>query len=445
MKLVKIRRVISFAASVAAVLALLASCGDSQPVSTSAKPSSAASSAASSKESALSSSVSSAASQSSSSDLSEPDEQTEQQLRGMWITYFELCKMYESKSGFEAEFDKALDKCLTLGINNVYVHARSHCDAYYKSDIFPWSAYLTGTQGKEPKLDPLQIMTEKAHEKGIKLHAWINPYRVALNSTDLGLLSDKNPAKIWLTDDDPSNNSWVVVCKGGLYLNPAEVQVQQLVADGVREIVQKYDVDGIHFDDYFYPTTDESFDEAHYAAYRAMVSSNPLPLADWRRANVNAMVSTVYKAVKSIDPNCIFGISPMASIHNNYHTVYADVKAWLAGGYVDYIMPQLYFGFEYPKENTRFDFLLTEWCTLFKQYKAKLYIGLGAYRIGATDTDNIEWSQHSDILSRQAALINKTDGVSGWVIYSYSSFFAESEAAGKERENFINTIKNNGE
>jgi len=370
------------------------------------------------------------------------------QLRGMWFSYYEIGDMYKSKDGFAASFEKALDKCLAYGINNIYVHVRSHCDAYYKSAIFPWSAYLTDTQGADPQIDPLQIMIELAHRKRIKIHAWINPYRVSLISTDLSLLADNNPAKIWLTDDDTANDTFVVECNGGLYLNPAEVAVQHLVAEGVREIVQNYSVDGIHFDDYFYPTNDEAFDEAHYATYRTQVSSNPLELADWRRANVNAMVNTVYNAVKNINPHCVFGISPMASVENNYHTVYADIKAWLKGGYIDYVMPQLYFGFEYPQESSRFDNLLNEWCALFENYNAHLYIGLGAYRIGSTDEDNIEWSQHSDILSRQAELINKTDGVSGWVMYSYSSFFAEQEANSLERDNFYKVIKsteNNGE
>lgn len=370
------------------------------------------------------------------------------QLRGMWFPYYELDEMYKSKQGFAASFNEALDRCLKYGINNVYVHVRSHCDAYYKSELFPWSAYLTGTQGVDPQIDPLQIMIDAAHSKGIKIHAWINPYRVYLMPTDLSLLADNNPAKIWLTDDDVTNDSWVAEWEGGLYLSPAEVQVTELIAAGVREIVTNYDVDGIHFDDYFYPTTEEVFDEAQYALYRTQVSGVPLELEQWRRANVNAMVSTVYNAVKAIKPDCIFGISPMASIENNYYTVYADIAAWLEGGYVDYVMPQLYFGFEYPQEKSRFDVLLKEWCELFKTTNAKLYIGLGAYRIGATDQDNIEWSEKDDILARQAELINKSPQVSGWVMYSYSSFFAAAELNAAQRQNFIHsakTIQNDGE
>ncbi len=438
MKFAKTKRIIRLTAATLLSVLLMSSCGKGSPVPLGSTPVSSTAHGSSQPHASDLSSQPSQVSQPTSS--AQTADKPNDGVRGMWLAYFEIGSMYKSKNGFAAEFDSALKKCEEYGINNLYVHVRSHCDAYYNSDLFPWSAYLTGEQGKDPQADPLQIMIDKAHAKGIKLHAWINPYRVALNSTDLELLDDKNPAKIWLTDSNPDNDSWVVECKGSLYLNPAEVSVQQLVADGVREIVEKYNVDGIHFDDYFYPTTEESFDEKEYATYRTLVSSNPLPLGDWRRANVNAMVSTVYKAVKSIRPDCVFGISPMASISNNYNTVYADVAAWLEGGYVDYIMPQLYFGFEYPKEQSRFDNLLKEWLNLFENHSAKLYIGLGAYRIGATDKDNVEWSKYDDILSRQAKLLNQEDGVSGWVLYSYSTFFADTDQAKAERENFLKTI-----
>ncbi len=366
-------------------------------------------------------------------------------LRGMWISFFEIQVMCESKKGFRYEFAKALDQCADYGTNSVYVHVRSHCDAYYKSDIFPWSVYVTGEQGKAPDFDPLEIMIEEAHKRDIQIHAWINPYRVSTQSTDLALLSDLNPAKKWLTDDDETNDYRVVECDGGLYLNPCDIEVQRLIVDGVREIVKYYNVDGVHFDDYFYPTTEEWFDEPQYAEYLMSVSSNPLSLDDWRRANVNSMVGAVYNAVKDVRSNCIFGISPMASIENNYHTVFADIKAWLDGGYVDYVMPQLYFGFEYPSEKSRFDVLLDQWIKLFDNYEQRLYIGLGAYRIGSTDVDNIEWSEHNDILSRQLKHIDSVGKTDGYVIYSYQTFFKDDERTAAERQNLLNVIAKNEE
>lgn len=367
-----------------------------------------------------------------------PDE-----LRGMWITYFEIASLFDSKKGFEAAFDEMLDNCEKYKVNALFVHVRSHCDAYYPSKYFPWSKYasgIKGAQGKDPGLDPLAYMLEAAHERGMEFHAWINPYRVSYDSTDLAELADNNPAKIWLTDEDKTNDTWVVSAAGGLYLNPAVEEAQALVINGIREIVEGYDVDGIHFDDYFYPTTDEAFDEREYARYRMNVWDAPLSLEDWRRANVNALVSRAYGTVKALRDTCDFGISPMAGINTNYTTVFADVAAWIRGGYVDYVMPQLYFGFEYPKEENRFDLLLNSWEELAADYDAELYIGLGAYRIGSTDENNVEWSQHSDLLARQVTCTRASERCGGYVLYSYSTFFAEDERHSDERSALLKVI-----
>lgn len=379
---------------------------------------------------------------SSSQETGETESPVSDELRGMWVTFFELGGFFDSEEGFEKSFQTLLDRCEQNGVNALFVHVRSHCDAFYPSALFPWSKYATGmkgTQGTDPGFDPLAFMIEAAHARGIAFHAWINPYRVLSDSTDLGDLCDQSPAKGWLTDDDPSNDTWVCRAEGGLYLNPAVEQVQALVVNGVREIVNTYDVDGIHFDDYFYPTTDESFDEKEYAAYRSAVWDDPLPLADWRRANINAMVSRVYGTVKACRASCRFGISPMAGIRNNYETVYADVAAWAGGGYLDYLMPQLYFGFEYPQEESRFDRLLADWKALTDSSGTALYIGLGAYRIGATDANNIEWSEHHDLLARQVRCLREA-ACRGFCLYSYSTYFADDASHQEERAAFLREI-----
>ena len=444
---VKKKKICMLAAAVTAVI--MTACAVFGAMKLTVSGSSATSSAASPRkgEPLGSSSKSAASADSGSSDaassgISSPDIVTYEdgekgELRGMWITYFELANMFTAKEGFDAAFGKALDKSLEYGVNAAFVHVRSHADAYYPSNSFPWSKYVTGhtgKQGTDPGFDPLERMITLCHERGIEFHAWVNPYRVTFDSEDLTLLSNDNQAKIWLTDGDESNDSWIIHAKGGLYFNPAVPEVQSYIIDGVREIVQSYNVDGIHFDDYFYPSRDESIDEKEYAAYRASVHGTPLELADWRRANVNVLVSSVYYAIKSCNRKCVFGISPMASIGNNFVTVYADCKAWLDGDYIDYIMPQLYFGFEYPKESSRFDRLLDEWEELFSGRRQKLYIGLGAYRIGATDENNVEWSEHDDMLARQIQCIREGGGSDGFVFYSYTSFFADDERHIAERK-----------
>ena len=365
------------------------------------------------------------------------------EMRGVWVTYFELGNLFDAPEGFAAAFEALLEKCAGMGINALFVHVHSHCDAYYPSEIFPWSKYCTGivgTQGVDPGFDPLDYMVTATHEKGMAFHAWINPYRVLFDSQDLTLLSDDNPAKIWLTDDDPDNDTYVRPAGEGLYLNPAVQEVQGLVAEGVREIVSRYPVDGVHFDDYFYPTQDEAFDEREYAAYRAAVWDDPLPLDDWRRANVTAMIARSYEAVHNTRPGCVFGIGPLPDIPGNVNKVFADVGTWVETGVVDYLMPQLYFGFAYPDERYNFETLLGNWCALTKDSGVALYVGLAAYRIGTDEPEHAEWNERHDILARQVDR-GRQVGCAGYCIYSYSALFVDDDAHAAERANLLQLTK----
>ena len=187
------------------------------------------------------------------------------EVRAVWISYLEYQSMLTGKS--EKEFKNSIKAMFTNlandGFNTVYVHARSHSDAYYNSDIFPWSVYCTRTEGQNPGFDPLKIMVKEAHAAGLKIEAWINPYRIS-GKTDTNKISNGNPAYKWLDTDKV-----VVVEKTGIFYNPADEDVIDLVVRGVEELVINYAVDGIHFDDYFYPTTEESFDSSYYKSYKS--------------------------------------------------------------------------------------------------------------------------------------------------------------------------------
>ena len=360
----------------------------------------------------------------------------EGELRGLWVTYFELADLFTAPEGFAAAFDTLLERAAGQQITALFVHVRSHCDAYYESALFPWSKYCTGilgTQGVSPGFDPLAVMIEATHKRGMAFHAWINPYRVLFESQDPALLADNNPVKGWLTDDDPANDTYVRAAADGLYLNPAVPAVQTLVVAGVKEIVTRYAVDGVHFDDYFYPTQEETFDEREYAAYRAAVWDDPLPLDDWRRANVTALIARVQEEVHTARPGCVFGISPMAGVAGNVQKVYADVGGWLTAGVVDYLMPQLYFGFDYEMESYRYDALLAEWSALAADTGVPLYAGLGAYRIGSTEPLHEEWDQRHDILARQVVALRQA-GWRGFCLYSYSALFVDDDTHQAERE-----------
>ena len=364
------------------------------------------------------------------------------EVRAVWISYLEYQSMLTGKS--EKEFKNSIKAMFTNlandGFNTVYVHARSHSDAYYNSDIFPWSVYCTRTEGQNPGFDPLKIMVKEAHAAGLKIEAWINPYRIS-GKTDTSKISKGNPAYKWLDTD-----KIVVVEKTGIFYNPADEDVIDLVVRGVEELVINYAVDGIHFDDYFYPTTDESFDSDYYKSYKS--TGGGLSLAAWRRQNVNELISRVYSAVKSINPDCVFGVSPTGNTNSNYSALYCDVYTWVtSAGYVDYICPQLYYGFNH--KSLPYLTVLDEFDGMITKSGVKLIIGLAAYKAGAEDTyagstGKLEWTQNSDILSREVAAARRAKNYGGFALYRYDSLYnpakSVAEIVGKEKRNLLDIM-----
>lgn len=357
-------------------------------------------------------------------------------VSGVWLSFSEINSMLESEAGFKAEFDKVIENCKALKIGEIYVHIRAFCDSLFQSDYFPLI-----NNAKNIDFDPFQYIIDACHTSGIKVHAWINPYRVLTSSSDKEALDHESPAYKWLSDESTENDK-NVCCFDGIYLNPAEPEVRELVINGIREVLSKYEVDGIHFDDYFYPTTDPEFDSVSYEKY-ASETENPLSLADWRRANVNALISGCYTAVKFYGKDIAFTVSPMASIEKNYNELYADVKTWVESGCLDAVIPQLYFGFDYPDREFCFDNLLDEWIELSKvNTEVELKIGLAPYKIGTdSEADREEWNTSEDIIARQAEICYKNGSVSGYVFFSYSSLFSDKELNTKQREK-LNNITN---
>jgi uncharacterized lipoprotein YddW (UPF0748 family) len=240
------------------------------------------------------------------------------------------------------EIDAIVDKSKSIGLNTVIVQVRPNADALYKSQYFPWSVVLTGTQGKDPGYDPMQYFISAAHGRGLKFVAWVNPYRIQ-TVADTSLLAPSSPAiqhQDWtVTGDD-----------GGLYFNPGLPQTKQLVEDGVMEIVNNYNIDSIVFDDYFYPN--QNF--ADSATYQEL--GGGLTLGDWRRANITSLISEMHSKIKASKKNVSFGVSPFAVWANksvnpagsdtaagvqSYYDQSADTRLWVKKGYVDYIIPQI--------------------------------------------------------------------------------------------------------
>ena len=246
--------------------------------------------------------------------------ESDEEMRGVWVSYMELSMENESsktQKAFEDKFTEIAQKCCESGFNTLIVQVRPFCDALYKSSYFPWSHILTSTQGENPQYDALQIMCDICKENNLKIHAWINPYRVSSNETPKKL-SDNNPYI--------KNSEIGIKTDNGIFLDPSNETAQQLICDGVKEIAENYDVDGIQFDDYFYPTEDESFDKKQYEAYiEKYGKENSMSLDNWRMQNVNTLICKVYRTIKSVDSSVEFGISPQGNIGNN-DGLYADVK-----------------------------------------------------------------------------------------------------------------------
>jgi len=361
----------------------------------------------------------------------------------VWLNYNELSMNGEadkSENSFRKKAEEIFINCNELGINRVIVQVRPFSDAFYNSELFPATSYLSGTQGVYIGYDALEIMCEYADRYNINIDAWINPYRVSYDA-DYTKLSENNPARAWI---EQGRSDIVKITDNGIYYNPASIDAQRLVLEGVREILEKYELDGIHIDDYFYPTTNVSFDREEYAEY--ISDGGNLCLEDWRRENVNTLISRLYGLINSYKDSLIFSISPSGDIEKNYSSYYADIALWCREeGYCDLMIPQLYYGFE--NENKPFEKTLEQWILLEKCDKVKLAVGLAFYKYNSEDvyagSGKNEWLENGDIISRQIRRILSIDSVDGFALYSYSYVFSKNndEICKKELQIIKNMIQ----
>ena len=356
-----------------------------------------------------------------------------EEMRGVWVSSVYNLDYPSSPTTdpdkLKAEADEILDNCVKWGLNAVFLQVRPSGDALYKSDLFPWSKYLTGSVGTAPQdgFDPLEYWVEAAHKRGLDLHAWINPYRITRGKdTEWNQLPSTHPAKM--------NPDWVVkYSDGNYYFNPGIPEVRDLVTRGAVEIMQNYDVDGLHMDDYFYPGTDFN-DAATYQKYGSSFSN----IADFRRDSVNQLVAQLDTAVHNIDPDIQFGISPSGIWANkstdprgsntngseHYVSSYADSLYWIENGLVDYIIPQIYW--EIGHKLADFATLADWWNDAVAGSNVRLYIGMGAYR--CADNPTGVWTTTDPLFDSLAYLENK-DNVGGCVFFRYGSIPAVSGMA----------------
>ena len=338
---------------------------------------------------------------------------------GVWINYKEIHSIInecENKSQLNNKITPMLNEFQKYNINTIYLHSRAFDDCFYNSEIFPPSEYCIN-ENNELKFDVLQSFIDCSKEYNIEVHAWINPYRIRKdNKTEL--INKNTLAGKWYSENPDDQR--LIITENSIFYNPSYIEVQKYVLSGIKEILENYDVDGIHIDDYFYPTTSETIDTEIYNEYTK--NGGSLSLDDFRRQNVNSLVTSIYSLVKAYSNDLAFSISPSADIDADYNSHYADVKLWASQkGYADYIIPQIYFGFQH--ETMPFEMVLNEWTNL-KTENTKIAIGLSAYKSGESDSfaksGSNEWIENTDILKRQIQLINNMDTLNGYSFYSSS-------------------------
>jgi uncharacterized lipoprotein YddW (UPF0748 family) len=342
------------------------------------------------------------------------------QLRGMWIATVGNTDWEKGPAGKQKKaYTRLLDTAKAMNMNAVFVQIRPNSDAFYDSPYEPWSQWITGTQGKDPGYDVLDFMLKEAHARNLEFHAWFNPYRVS-RQDDLKKLSPKSPAR--------QHPDWVRKYGEGLWYDPGLPQVRDLATKAVMDVVGKYDIDAVHFDDYFYPYPEDG-DFPDGAAYKTY--GKGMKRADWRRKNVDTLVQDLSARIHEAKPWVQFGISPFGVWRNrgsdpagsptsalqSYDDIYADTRGWIKKGWLDYVTPQLY----WPIGDPRADYaeLAAWWAAQVKGTGVQLTIGQAAYRVGedATWKDSAELSRHLTLNARHPQ-------ISGDVFFSASDIAA---------------------
>ncbi|MEF2964475.1 family 10 glycosylhydrolase [Paenibacillus sp. M1] len=328
-------------------------------------------------------------------------------LRGAWVSTVSNLD-WPSKASYgnadaqKQEYVKLLDELQDMGINAVFVQVRPSADAIYPSSLVPWSSYLTGTAGKDPGYDPLQFLIEETHRRGMEFHAWFNPFRASTGS-DAGKLPAGHVANL--------HPEWIVKFGGKLYINPGIPAAREHVIEAIMEVVQGYDIDGVHLDDYFYPTGETASakfdDDGTYQTYNANFVANK---GDWRRDNINEFVRELGTRIHQLKPAVSYGISPYGVWRNQasdvtgsatrasvtaYDSTYADVRSWIKNGWIDYVAPQIYWSLTRPE--VRYDILADWWAGEVKGTGVKLYIGHAPYKIG---TPEVGWDSAREIINQ---------------------------------------------
>ncbi|MBD8497756.1 family 10 glycosylhydrolase [Paenibacillus arenosi] len=375
-------------------------------------------------------------------------------VRGTWIsTVYNIDWPSDPRKSFNAEKQKQeytamLDKLQQTGLNTVFVQVRPTADAFYPSTMLPWSEWLTGKQGKDPGYDPLAFMIEETHKRGMQFHAWFNPYRISVQG-DVNKLVPTHPAR--------KNPNWVVKHSDKLLFDPGVPAAREFILDSIMEVVENYNIDGIHLDDYFYPYGQEREpfkDDASYRTYNKVFNNKN----DWRRNNVNLFVQELSERIEKTKPNVSFGISPFGVWRNksvdptgsatkagvtSYDSLHADVRKWIQSSWIDYVAPQVYWHIGHNAAS--YDTVTDWWIKETEGTDVDLYIGHAAYKL-ADPKEKQHWTSAEILIEQLRYNERYKEDIEGSIFFSaadimkntkqvadeLSSYYAEQDAEKKQ-------------
>ncbi len=369
-----------------------------------------------------------------------PQPPIKQPVRGVWLATVSRLDWppVESLNGSQAAqrislqqraLIAKLDNLKSLGINTVFFQVKPDATALWSSKILPWSDMLTGKIGEDPGYDPLQFMLDEAHKRGIKVHAWFNPYRVSVNTkpstvSELNRTLSLHPASVFVLHPE-----WIRTAGDRYVLDPGIPAVRDWITSIVAEVVAHYPVDGVQFDDYFYAESPGSMlnDSQTFRSWGQGFASK----ADWRRHNTQQLIEQVSRTIKQLKPEVEFGVSP-AGVWRNlshdpagsdtrgaaaYDEAYADTRRWVQQGLLDYIAPQLYWPFS--RQAARYDVLANWWGEVVKPTKTRLYIGLALYKVGEPSKIEPDWTRQGGVpeLKKQLDLNESNPNIDGTILF----------------------------
>ena len=347
-------------------------------------------------------------------------------MKAIWLSQFDLYKVYTDNgsqrdiSNYTEKIEQIICNINQMSFNTIILQVRPNCDSFYPSELFPPSKYAVGDYTKKFEYDPIRIILDIAHKYNISVQAWVNPYR-CMNENEIKQINDTFFIKKLYSDYDNS----LVLYNGYYYLDPYYESNQKLIKDGITEILNNYNFDGIHIDDYFYPTSDCTFDEKSFKEYKE--KGGLLNLADFRRDNINKLVREIYNITKSFDKKLIFGISPAGNIKNTYENSFADIYTWCSDNtYIDYISPQIYFGLHH--QTHPFEKVLNNWADIIKTSDISLIPGITLEKAYTkfdkwAGSGKNEWADNNDIIKKCIELSLSNNKCNGISFFSYQFFF----------------------